>query len=363
MYRLTLLAVLAIMSSGCAVSQAHNTQDQMRATLLDLYTDQVMDNLVRAHNRVPIIQLDYTQAQGMITVKNTAGLGNMNTSTTTRVTAIPAFTQMFTRTATNVFNATLGLENTNQITIAATPVTTLNEVYDAYLQYLSIEDSLIESAEPPPAGAAHICRKYCNTYYWVPVSCRDKFFELALLSTAQRGKSLLPAPAYLEVNVVDVLKGSVPVGVEQPPPSPSGGTPSIQPPDGEVKSSTEAQRITLVLDKKIGNDSGYLIIPDLVNAKSEDLSSELRKATFVFGPYDKQVDNPAKSQNPLLASTDRLEVNIDKATADNLRVKANLNKVLVRVYLQHSAPKPPTTEELLQRANFQLQQFNQNIVR
>src|SRR5205814_652289 len=176
-------------ASGCAVAQAQRDQDQMRTALLDLYTNQVMDNLIRAYNRMPIIQLDYTQAQGMITVQTSAS-------------ATDAFTT--TSPIANALTSVLGLQNTNQITINAVPVTTSNEVYDAYLEFLSIPDSLIASPDRPPAGAAHIYRKCGCMYYWVPIDCRDKFFELALLSTAQRGHTLLTADDAFTVTIIRI---------------------------------------------------------------------------------------------------------------------------------------------------------------
>jgi hypothetical protein len=328
MSRLLLVALLSCaMITGCAVPQAHRDQDQMRTALLDLYTNQVMDNLIRAYNRMPIIQLDYTQAQGMITVKNTANVSNMETWATG---------------VTSVLNAGLGLENTNQITISAVPVTTSNEVYDAYLQFLSIQDSLVATADPPPAGAAHICRKCGDMYYWVPVWCRDRFFELALLSTAQRGKSLLPADQFYSANVIDVIGNPVPTEFD---------------PNAVV--------ITLKLDKKIPNDDGYLIFNDPKAGGSTPPGSPSADTPpqYPFDKYRSDANDPSKPQVPPLALTDRIEISYDKAKLESLKSQLPVAPVAVRVRLHHSQPSPPTTEDLLQRANFQLQQFNQNIVR
>jgi len=39
--------------TGCTAVQAVRDQDVIRARLLDLYTSQIMDNLVRARNGLP----------------------------------------------------------------------------------------------------------------------------------------------------------------------------------------------------------------------------------------------------------------------------------------------------------------------
>jgi len=356
-----LLVVLALLSSclfasGCAVAQAHRDQDQMRTALLDLYTNQVIDNLIRAHNRMPIIQLDYTQAQGMITVQSNANL-----------------TDAFTTTGpnANLLTGMLGLQNTNQITISASPVTTSNEVYDAYLQFLSEPDRLLATAEPPAAGTAHICRKCGDLYYWVPVWHRDKFFELALLSTAQRGKSLSAPDQLYARNIVEIIGNPVPIEFDP-----------------------GAVQITLKLDAKIPNDNGTLIFvdqPKTAEVQTARRSTSGKKAPGVtqtayqelpaqdapdpaaaasdanqqypFERYTKDATDPSRFQNPPLAMTDRIEISYEKARLEALKSQLQISPVAVKIRLRHNQPSAPTTEDLLQRTNFQLQQFNQNIVR
>src|SRR5262249_56683326 len=99
MLRRALLAVLCgLLTSGCAVHALHKDQDQIRCALLDLYTNQVLDNLVRAANGMPIIQLDYTQAQGTITIRNTVGGSDSQAVTAGNVLALPATSLSLTPT-------------------------------------------------------------------------------------------------------------------------------------------------------------------------------------------------------------------------------------------------------------------------
>ena len=153
------LAVL----SGCAVHQVHKDHDLIRNTLLDLYTNQIIDNLIRAKNGMPIIQLDYTQATAMVTNTNMISGGDSQAVTANNLLTIPAATLAATRTIATTLTGNLGNTNANQVTIAAAPVTTTNAVYDAYLQFLDEEKnpgSLMVTPHPPKPGTAHICRKF-----------------------------------------------------------------------------------------------------------------------------------------------------------------------------------------------------------
>src|SRR5205823_6472697 len=93
-----------------------------------------------------------------------------------------------------------------QVALTATPVTTCNEVYDAYLEFLALPGSLRCSLTPPPEGAAHISKKCGDQYYWVPVEYKKHFLGLALATTAQRRKGLgLPPIEYYEAKLQEIM--------------------------------------------------------------------------------------------------------------------------------------------------------------
>ena len=362
MGRFLLLALFTCATTnGCAVAQAHRDQDQMRTALLDLYTNQVIDNLIRARNCMPIIQLDYTQAQGMITLQTTANLSDAFTTTGPVVNALTSM---------------IGLQNTNQITINAVPVTTSNEVYDAYLEFLAIPDSLITTPDPPPAGAAHICRNYCGMYYWVPVTCSGNFFRLSLLTTAQRGQTLLSPDDAFAVTIMHLDRTSIE---------------AKQYPKGSFL-------VTLELDKKIPNDSGTLVFTDDSSAKGSASTSRRNLLTtdqpviqagyqeppppVLVEPAPKDDAGPAAKGDASTDSkgsksktfekfrdpeterwpglTNRIRITCTMAEINDL--ESNIPQK-AKIVLDHHQPRPPSTEDLLQRANFQLQQLNQNAVR
>ena len=189
---------------GCAVHAVHKDHDLIRTTLLDLYTNQIMDNLVRASNGMPIIQLDYTNAAAQVTITNTIGGSDSQVTSTSNVLGLPVATLSATRSIMTTLMGNASNMNSNQIGITATPVTTSNEVYDAYLQYLDETrnpGSLMVSDEPPKPGIAHICKKYHGKYYYVPMAYRKLFFELSLLTTAQRGKALQAPDKFFTVTL------------------------------------------------------------------------------------------------------------------------------------------------------------------
>lgn len=203
-YRVLIFACcLTSAVSGCAVRGLHKDQDRLRTALVDLSTNQVMDNLVRASNGLPIIHLDYTNANMQLTVDVSGSVGdtasNMHSTT---LAALSLSSTLITRTIANTVAGTLGLSRTNQVAVTATPVTTTNQVYDAYLSFLTIPGSLQVTCSPPPPGAAHVWRCFQGQYYWVPVEFRDRYFELATITTAQRTKSLLPPNDYYSVNLI-----------------------------------------------------------------------------------------------------------------------------------------------------------------
>src|SRR6267378_192499 len=84
--------------SGCAVHETHKDHDLIRTTLLELYTNQIMDNLVRTANRFPIIQLDYNNASTQVTITNNIGGNDSQVATSSNVFALPAATLSATRT-------------------------------------------------------------------------------------------------------------------------------------------------------------------------------------------------------------------------------------------------------------------------
>jgi len=319
------IVLCGTMLSGCAVHEVHKDHDLIRTTLLDLYTNQIIDNLIRAKNAMPIIQLDYQQVSAMVTIANSISGSDTQAVTANNLLTIPAATLAATRTVMTTLMGSLGNTNTNQVTIGATPLITSNEVYDAYLQFLDEEKnpgSLMVTCDPPNSGDAHICRKCDGKYYWVPVIYRDLFFKLALLTTARRGKPLADPDAYYTV-VAKRLEG--------------------EPKDGSTlpNGTVTKKLVTVLLDKAIPNDSGYIIFNDDPHTQ-----------------YN-------VSMEPDKPDGDLSESRFATATVPNDAVD-EFTKRLPRqgkIYLDHKQPMQANVDDMLGKINFQLQQIQFNQLR
>jgi hypothetical protein len=315
----------SLASAGCAVTELRSDQDKIRTALLDLYTNQIMDNLIRASNGLPIIQLDYTNATATVTVSETAGLNEGFTATDVNTLAILAGPPVaIARTAANVLTGNAGATHSNQIALTATPVTTCNEVYDAYLEFLALPGSLQCAPTAPPEGTAHLCKKCGDLYYWVPVEYKKQFLGLALATTAQRKKGLgLPPIEYYEAKLQEVTGPK---------------------PDGKPGPAT----LTVRLDRKVPNDSGRL-----------EFTIDKKTYSLYVAPYE-----PSASERP--AETDTLVVNFDRrGLPAKVKAPSDLELPLdVRLYLRHYRPVvQPTTADLLNHVTFQLQQIQFNQLR
>ncbi len=234
-----LAAVAAILFSGCRPQLLENDQMGIRQALLDMYQDEVMDNLIRTQLRLPVIEVDYRTMTGTVTslTQGTAGYSQIMTHNSF---AIAGGTQTPLRqiSAGPTFGALQ--DQTVQLTLTGEPVCDPT-VYDAYEQYLGINIKTGEEtsgpetrpttvpvepgekstgpaqpvqvsqefqtnavykvelttpmppkAVPPPVprgrllcsddrpadGTYHICRKFEDKWYFIPNDSADAFFAL-----------------------------------------------------------------------------------------------------------------------------------------------------------------------------------------
>ncbi len=209
------LCIALFVGPGCRSQQLASDQNKIRCEVLNLYTDQIMDNLIRTDQGFPIVQMDYTQLVGTVTQNGTAGVTDGYTSAATH--SLAGVVQTITHTFTNVvtFNAS-GYE-TAVLTVTANPLINNNEVYNAYIKFVNQTPSpLVKTCDPPPPGAAHICRKCGSVYYWIPTGYKNEFFRLALATTVMRPT----APAdYFENTVSKAVREG---DAFQLPPAPDG---------------------------------------------------------------------------------------------------------------------------------------------
>ena len=225
------LAALAPLCSGCLSRQIARDGIGLRQAILDMYTDQVMDNLIRAHNNMPYVQLVYTtiQANDMDQVSANGALDQ--TITTTR----DLFAAMASRVLANDYKAGGMGDRMRTMNFTANPITDQNDIYQRYLDFSHNSDLFVVSDCPPPC-AVHIQRKCDKIYYWVPQEAGPAFLDLVLKTTFMRGPEAAPvALAAVDVKIVDVEK--------------------VNPVPGR-----DATNATLLFDKAVPNGPATLIV-------------------------------------------------------------------------------------------------------
>jgi hypothetical protein len=310
------LAVIVV-QSGCRAEQLRTDQFEMRQALLRLYMDQIMDNLIRIRNDLPIIQLDYTQMTGTVTDQVNAG-GGWNQSNTANRFAEGVTPTGSTRVLVNSYSVTSTGQQINQLTITANPVTNNNDVYDAYLEFLQDKDRLQVTASPPGKLEAHIVREYEGQYYWIPKSAASAFFRLSLVTTAQRGQATI-RPTAFEGTIVGVVE-TTPI-------------------------NATAARYRLRLTSKVPNDSGRLTT--VVNGHEYSFSLQL------LGPID-------GSPVPANKRTEFADLIYDEQDPDGPKlprdefVKAIEGKA-VKIRLENNVPGYVKTDDLLDNIHHQLE--------
>jgi len=326
MRRLLLIWVCCLASAGCAVNQVRRDHDQIRCALLDLYTNQLMDNLVRVCNGLPIVELDYTNAAATVTIHENGAAANSPLTTTRNnvfTIAKASTTLMATRTVLETVSGTFTADRSNQVQVTANPVNTSPDAYEAYRQFLAIPGSLQVSTCPPPDGAAHLCKRCGKEYYWVPVAFKKQFLALALAAVTDRAAAVPPPDPFYAVTLLS--------------------------PVSQTFEGKGVYRIIIRLDKKIPNDVG------LVEVGSGGSAARFRVAEYL----------PPGPQR--LSQTDQLVVYYDENKAPaGLKPVSTFTASLpmaAKVYLASHRPAPAAVSPDLRFIEFELQQIQLNQIR
>jgi hypothetical protein len=290
---------------------------------------------------MPIIELDYSNAGAMLTVHESIGASD-NPLTTTHsnvLTLAMASSLMVTKEILNTFGGSLGADSTNQVQVTANPVTTTPQAYEAYRLFLGIPGSLMVTTCPPPDGAAHLCKKCCDKYYWVPVEFKKQFLALALAAITDRASALPPPDLFYSVTLVGAISEQ-PVAVEQK---------EEKKEDKKEAKKADLHQLVLKIDKKIPNDVGLVEIGSGAGA--------VRFRIVEYQPEDSQ----------RVFQTDRLVVYYDgtKAPADLRPVSTFIEALPIpaKVYLANNRPIQPVVNTDLRLIEFQLQQIQLNQIR
>jgi hypothetical protein len=160
----------------------------------------------------------------------------------------------------------------------------------------------------------------------VPTEYKKQFLALSLVTTAQRGKALLAPDEFYKATVIEIDK-----------------------PRSKIKDPTRPIQVAvnMKLNTKVPNDAGYM-----------EFTVNKKQARFQVSAFD-----PAGGlARPSESSTLRVQFDSTDLLPE-IKLPSDLPLPLeVKLFLRHYRPTtPPSTNELLNRVNFQLQniQFNQ----
>ena len=188
---LPLLALTCISAvTGCFSHQVERDGNRLRRVIGELYHDQAMDNLARAHDYQPFVQLAYKDILNDDTDTYT-GSGKVTDSLTANAPLAVTGLKAFTRGLEGVWSSGASGERERQMQFQADPVTDQNEIYSAYLAFAHNPLLFRKTSEEPTCGEAHVVYEKGDCYYWVPVEARDDFLALALFTSVMREEATL----------------------------------------------------------------------------------------------------------------------------------------------------------------------------
>lgn len=183
------------MCAGCQGVRLVKEGEDSRNAILDLYTVQAMDNLVRARRNMPFVQLAYRNigVQDQDSLGGTIGETYTDSNVVTRTGL--AVVSSAVHTASSVLAVGGSKSRAKTITYAADPVTDKNDIYVDYLAFANDQGLLMESCSEPKCGY-HIRRKFNGKWYWIPAEAAPVFLALVLKTSMMRGPDALPSPYY-----------------------------------------------------------------------------------------------------------------------------------------------------------------------
>ena len=240
--RLMIMLALASMSCGCLSKQITRDGIELRQAVQDMYTDQVMDNLIRAKNNMPFVMLSYSAIQNN-DFHDLGATASIDQSISSVMNLIVAGA---TRTVLKDYKESATGDCKRTMSFNAEPVTTQNDVYQKFIDFVKVPGQL-EVSRQPPRCAVHIMRKSGHCYYWVPCEHGPAFFDLCMKTTFMRGKDDPPVtiPGFTTVTIKDVM---------------------IIPLKGKDPDRPDLVNANIQFNKKVPNDSATLVV-DLPDRK------------------------------------------------------------------------------------------------
>jgi hypothetical protein len=315
--RLTL--VLAFSSTGCLSQQVARDGTGSRQAILDIYTDQIMDNLVRARTGQPFVQLTFRDILVQDTDTCEATVQNTYTNEATRNANGLGLTSGIVAHYTNALLGIGHAKRDRTISFKADPVTDKNDIYEYYLAFAN-DPTLFVEIDSKPTFPVHIYRKCDKKYYYVPIEAAGVFQQLALKTTFMRGPEKAASADYFEATIANAKVEKQEMGIDY----------------GWV-----------IFDHPVKNDEGYMLVtlPDK------------RQVRIRLHPLTRNIPMVGNIV-PIGNDTTAFEIEWNSTA---LKVTdENLKNAKAKIFLQNYFPPPPPTNPDLQRLNDSLDQIRLN---
>lgn len=191
MKRTTAVVLLLLLGACSRVRELRTDQHGIRQAVLGLYTEQLMDNLIRVACHQPFVHVDYKDFSGTVetTAKGKASVGTTEKDLNPRLFPAGVPPPMNQEALSNEMTHTLGAETEatqkTVLNMTGDPVTDSPSVYDAYMDFVS-RGFLRASKCPPRQTECHIVRRRGSTYYWIHANDSKEYLLLFLRTTVKR---------------------------------------------------------------------------------------------------------------------------------------------------------------------------------
>jgi len=167
-YRASLAVAAGLVLYGCTSTQVKLDHRELRTVLMDYQDAQILDNLIRAYNGLPIMQFDFSHVSAAVTTKMTGTanggqtltngsshsitntFGNTGTQTLSGAGVTTGIVNGLTGTLSTVagvtsaavrpFSFSITPDRENVIGVEVMPVLDHNKVYAAYVRFLKAQD-------------------------------------------------------------------------------------------------------------------------------------------------------------------------------------------------------------------------------
>ncbi len=182
------IVLAASMVSGCQAWRLEQQGIDFRHGLLNIYTEQVLDNLIRARRCEPFIQLEITElfAQEFDEIGVTGSFGETVTDARTLLLS-GASSNQAARSLATAWSVGGNSKRQGTLNFKAKPITDRDAIYDAYITFANDPNSFKCGPSRPDKKDFHegTLRHRDGLYYWVPKDAREQYRALFLRTTFQ----------------------------------------------------------------------------------------------------------------------------------------------------------------------------------